>query len=585
MKTKWFSIGCFASFLILIIAIIGGIAGLSKMSKNYAKAKPAKIEMGSYLNVKLSGNIIEYNEWEDDFLTKQNVDAHTLIEKIKTAAYDERIKGILLEPQMMSAGYSVINEISLALYEFRQSGKEVIAFLERGANKDYLLASGADKIYMNPSSSAGLFLSGVGSSVLFYKDLFDKIGVKISVISAGKYKGAGETYSRNSFSEFVSSNLHELFIDIYNELVIRISNNRSLSIEDVKYIYEERDCAMINGNCALKFGLIDQLSFRSDLISELGLNEKKLILVNKYNAKHEQSLSKNKIAVLYLQGQIAEISNGINQLVINHEKVAASLDEIEKDTDVKAVVLRINSPGGSALESEIIYNRIKKLESKNIPVVISMSDVAASGGYYISMPSSYIVADPFTITGSIGVVAMFPNFKEIADKFGVTSDNVSVGKYNDFLNPFVEPEEDFYTSIKQSIDETYLEFKERVSTGRGLKLSEVEKHAQGQVWGVDEAISRGLVDARGDLSAAISKAASITGDIRYQIAYYPKKKDLLTEFIKKRFDIDTNIKSKLIKNTNSLNIKEVYDNLDSIMNDPIQARLPFMGKEFEQIKE
>ena len=582
MRTKWFSIGCFVSFIILILLIIGGIAGLTKMSNKYSTQQTASIENGSYLNIKINGAIIEYNEYEESFFNKQVTDAHTITQKIKTAANDERIIGILLEPQMVSSGFAVINEIAESLEIFKNSGKPVIAFLERGGNKDYLLASEADKIYMNPSSSAGLFLSGVGSSVLFYKELFDKVGIDINVISAGKYKGAGETYSRNGFSPFVKENLHTLFGDIYSLMTKTIAENRLMAIEKVEYVYEERDKALINGQYGIELGLIDELVFREDLIKNLFLDDDKLVSIKKYKSKSPKVFSGNKIAVLYLQGGITEVRGQYNNPVINFEKVADSIDKIEKDDNIQAVVIRVNSPGGSALESEIIYNRIKKLQQSKA-IIISMSNVAASGGYYISMSSDYIMADPFTITGSIGVVAMFPNFSKAADKYGINSDDASIGKYNDFLNPFVAPNEDFSTSIKQSINETYIEFKQRVATGRDLSLKEVEKHAQGQVWSTSQAIARNLVDGEGDLSAAIEKAAELSNTISYNVVYYPQQKDLLSEILKEQFDIETNIAGRLMKKADKFELMRIQDDLNRISADPIQTIFPYIGDEFNNI--
>ena len=581
MRTKWFSIGCFVSFIIMILVVIGSIVGLSRMGRNYSATKKSKIEQGSYLHLKLSGPIIEYNEYEDNYFTKNALDAHDLIKKINAAAYDNRIEGILLEPQMVSSGFALINEISVALTEFKAQNKPVIAFIERAGNKDYLLASNADEIYMNPSSSAGMFLNGVGSSVLFYKDLFDKIGIDINVISAGKYKGAGETYSRNEFSPFVKENLRNLFGDIYEKMVAEISINRELATDKVKYIYEERTNALIDGSYGMELGLIDQLSFREDLLSNLGLIDDKLVSLKKYDYKRMQGMANSKVAVVYLQGAINEVKGQYNTPTINFEKVNRCLDEVEKDNSIDAVVIRVNSPGGSALESEIIYNRIEKLRAKK-KVVISMSNVAASGGYYISMASDHVVADPYTITGSIGVVAMFPNFSEAAEKYGINSDDVSIGKYNDFLNPFVAPNNEFFLSIKKSIDATYLEFKQRVANGRDMSLKEIEKHAQGQVWATEEAIDRNLVDSSGTLNKAVEIAAELAGVASYKVEYFPKKKDLLSEFLKDQFDIDTNLEASLLKKADKFNLKRVYDDLNQISDDPIQARLLFIGDEFNQ---
>ncbi|MCK4957431.1 MAG: signal peptide peptidase SppA, partial [Candidatus Cloacimonetes bacterium] len=482
MKGKWFSFGCLTSVVIVILMIVFLFASLNNVSSFDKSKLTTKVADNSVLHLKISGNISEYNELKDDFFMSpfapKTFTAHDIIEKIKMATNDPRIDSIILEPKWISAGYATLHEISQALKEFQKSGKPVYAYLEMCGNKDYFLASCADKIYLNPSASAGILLTGVGSNMLFYKDLFEKVGVEMTVLHAGEYKGAGENYYRTSLSAPVKKNLTSLFSDIYDNITHELAENRGISIEDITYIYEQRDDIFINQNKAIEYNLVDELAFKEEVISQLISNENQLIAANKYKVKKLSAKDKDKIAVIYAQGQIAIQTSGLQQNILSAKKLSNAIDKILNDNTIKGTVIRIDSPGGSALESEIMHNKLKELKAR-MPVVISMANVAASGGYYISTPSDYVFADPFTITGSIGVVAMFPNISALNKKIGITTDKIEKGKYSNILNLYEKPDQATLTSFKKGIDKTYIEFKTRVANGRNISLNDVEKVAKG----------------------------------------------------------------------------------------------------------
>jgi len=577
MKSKWFSLGCLTSIVIIIIIIFSLIITFGILGKRLQKPLPKQIMDGSWLKLDLSGRIIDYNEFGDNpftgsFAEKTN-SVHDIVHKINKAAHDERIIGIILEPQFISCGYANLHEIMNALNDFKNTGKEIHAYLDLGLNKDYFLSSVANKIYLNPSASAGILLTGVGGGMLFYKDMLDKIGVEFNVIHAGKYKGAGETFSRNKLSEPVKKNLDRLFSNVYDSVLLEIAENRNIDISELINIYEKREELFINQESALEYNLIDELTFKEDLYKELGISKKRLITLSDYDIPKFKTSNAN-IAVVYAQGGIVMQSQGLNTVNITANKLNAILDKIERDNDIKGVVIRVNSPGGSALVSEIIHSKIKKLREVK-PVVISMGNVAASGGYYISTESDYIFADPYTITGSIGVVAMLLNISKMTDKIGINEEDLSKGKFTNALSIYSKLEESTIVSMRKSIQSTYLEFKQRVADGREISLEDVEQIAQGQVWSAEDALQNNLIDETGMISDAITKAAELSNLDEFTIEYFPKKKSYLEEFLKDKLDVDlaeTVISNQVKEERGMLKAWQLFK---SIKNDPLQAVMPF----------
>jgi protease-4 len=576
MKGKWFAFGCLTSVLIVIIFLVSLVISMSKMGNIGSSNIAHKVEENSSLHLKISGEIIEYNEFKDDLFgnpfSPEIVAAHDIIEKIRMATSDPKINSIILEPKFIAAGYSTLHEIATALQNFQKSGKQVYAYLEMCSTKDYFLASFADEIFLNPSASAGILLTGVGGTSLFYKDLFEKVGVEMTVLHAGKYKGAGENYYLRQFSAPVKRNINNLYSDIYENLLHTISQNRAISAEQIDFIFEERDQIFINQRSALDYQLVDNLSFREDFINGLISEEDKLVAAADYQVKRKSAPQQEKIAILYLQGQISPQVNQFQPNILSAKKLDDAVDKILQDNSIKGVVVRIDSPGGSALESEIMHDKLSKLRLK-MPVVVSMANVAASGGYYIATPSDYVMADKFTITGSIGVVAMFPNIAGLRQKIGVSTDELGRGKYSNILDFYSKPDPEMLSSFKRGIDQTYQEFKVRVSEGRQMDLAQVESVARGQVWSSKAALENGLIDQVGNLNAAKAKAAELAGIDQYHEKFFPQQKSFLEDFLMEKLQLTATagIGNDLLE---KLNLGELIEKLELIENDPIQMILP-----------
>lgn len=573
MKGKWYAFGCLTSLVLVIVVLVLIFTSINSYMTSHRTEKK-KIQSGTWLVLNLENQINEFTEFSDDIWGRKQNSAHSYIQKIKKATEDDMIKGLIIHPKMFSCGYSTLNSMMEAIEEFQQKGKPVYAYLNSAANRGYYLASASDKIFLNPSASAGIILTGIGGHILYYEELLDKLGIEMQVVHAGKYKAAGEQFNRKEMSPEFRENLTALYRDIYDEMITTIANNRKLDKKAVRSLYEERSDIWINGEFALKSGLIDGLVTYKEFLSSLehgsSISEEKLVSIIDYN-KTELPSSLNKVAVIYAQGSITTQTEASFN-VITAAKMQKIIDAVKKDAKIKAVVLRVNSPGGSALESEIILNSIKELQREK-PVVVSMGDVAASGGYYISCSADQIFADPMTITGSIGVVAMFPNLTEMSDKIGINSSTVSYGRYTDILNPFTPPDPDEMAAVKSSIMQVYDEFKGRVATGRDLTLNQVEDIAQGRVWSSQQALKHGLIDQIGDTDSAIEKAAEIAGITNYRVTYLPEQKTLMDYFLKEYFDIEMAV-SVFTHGTKSLDVLNELKRLESIENDPNQAYCP-----------
>jgi protease IV len=569
MKGKWYALGCLTSFILVIIVIILSITSVSKYLNKYQGEK-SKVTEGTWLTLSLSGEFKEFSEISEDFWGKDNKNAHNYIQAIRQAANDDKITGIIILPQYFTAGYATLNQLMAALNDFKAKGKPVYAYLNSVTNRGYYLASVADKIYLNPSASAGILLTGVGGHVLYYEQLLEKLGIDMQVIHAGKYKAAGEQLVRNEMSPEFRENLTSLYRDIYQEMISIIANNRNIEPKNLRNIYEERDNIWINSEYSLKAGLVDELMQYQQLLDTNRIKKSQILNLARYQVI-SSPVRTNSVAVLYAQGNItAQAEPALD--MITSEKLIKQLNLLEKDDKVKAVVLRIDSPGGSALESDIILSEIKKLQ-RTKPIVISMGDIAASGGYYIACTGDYIFADPMTITGSIGVVAILPNLNKMGNKIGVNSSSIKYGRYSDFLNPWEPPDQNELTALKSSMLQIYDEFKSHVSSGRNITLNQVEDIAQGRVWSSMQAKNNGLIDEIGNLDSAVRKAATLAQISDYSTVYYPKQKSLLDIIMKEYFDIEMAVQL-ISGKLDYLDVITHLENLKAIMEEPRQAYCP-----------
>jgi protease-4 len=487
-------------------------------------------------------------------------DALKSIEKAKT---DDRIKGIYLDMDGASAGTATIEELRNKLIEFKESGKFIISYATAYSQFGYYLASVADEVYVNPQG--GMSWQGMCSQIMFYKNVLEKLGVEMQVFRHGQFKSAVEPYICDKMSPANRKQYSVLLNSIWGKVCKGISEARGISVEDLNMYADSLSLRKAQDAVTLKFA--DAVKYYDEVIDELkaksgfdGKDKDMFIDLEKYakasvpNVKENKS--KNEVAVLFAEGEIVDGNGGKGQM--GGDKIAEELRKIRENDDVKAVVLRVNSPGGSGLASEVMWREIQKVKQAGKPVVVSMGNLAASGGYYISCSADYIYAQPTTLTGSIGVFGMFPNLQGlVTDKIGLTIDTVCTNAHADFgstMRPVTEME---YNYVQQSIEDFYDTFLTRVFDGRkgkgaeGHVLSEkalVDSIGQGRVWAGADAIEIGLVDELGSLNDAVKKAVELANIPDYKIVEYPAKKEWFEE-LAEQFDISARImKSELGEN-------------------------------------
>jgi len=487
-------------------------------------------------------------------------DALKSIEKAKT---DDRIKGIYLDMDGASAGTATIEELRNKLIEFKESGKFIISYATAYSQFGYYLASVADEVYVNPQG--GMSWQGMCSQIMFYKNVLEKLGVEMQVFRHGQFKSAVEPYICDKMSPANRKQYSVLLNSIWGKVCKGISEARGISVEDLNMYADSLSLRKAQDAVTLKFA--DAVKYYDEVIDELkaksgfnGKDKDMFIDLEKYAKASvpgvKENKSKNEVAVLFAEGEIVDGNGGKGQM--GGDKIAEELRKIRENDDVKAVVLRVNSPGGSGLASEVMWREIQKVKQAGKPIVVSMGNLAASGGYYISCSADYIYAQPTTLTGSIGVFGMFPNLQGlVTDKIGLTIDTVCTNAHADFgttMRPVTEME---FNYVQQSIEDFYDTFLTRVFDGRkgkgaeGHVLSEkalVDSIGQGRVWAGADAIEIGLVDELGSLNDAVKKAVELANIPDYKIVEYPAKKEWFEE-LAEQFDISARImKSELGEN-------------------------------------
>lgn len=546
-KGTYFGFGCLTSIILVLLVLGFSVYGLTKLSTKDFVA----IDNNTLLSVTIQGPVAEYSRFSNDKFFNTQDTVFDIIQAIKNAKNDSRVNGLLLKPELAMLGYASLNEVVEAIEDFKTSGKPVVAYLTMASNADMLLASTADEITISASSSAGIFLKGFGVNMAYYKNMFDKIGVKMHIISAGKYKDYGTQYSHDYMSEETKENLNRILKSRFELFVTQLSNNLNVSTIVVESIINNEKYMFLEPDETIMTGLIQNKAFETDFLNEKEEKYGKIIDYKKYlmGFKTEKNKKVNdKIAVLYLNGSIMPV--GSDFTVLASEWIEDAVEGILKDKSIKACVLRVNSPGGSALESEEILQTLKKLKMK-MPVVVSMGDVAASGGYMISMASSKIFADPYSVTGSIGVVQMVPDAKNLQEKFGINHEKLEYGKKSTWLNTLNGVSDEQLVALKGSADTVYESFKKIVKTGRDEKfadLTDVEKVAQGQIWDAVSAKENGLIDEIGSLKDAVTDAARLANVQYYTKKNFPVRKNFFEFMLSEQLGVDE-IKSMILKQT------------------------------------
>jgi len=457
------------------------------------------------------------------------------LENLNKAKRDENISGIYLDLTTINADISTLDEIREALFDFKTSGKFIWAYSEYYSQTAYYLATSADRIFLNPEG--GIDFKGLASEMVFIKGLLEKLDIRMQIIRHGKFKAATEPLFLDKMSKENREQITELITDIWDHMLSGISETRKISRQEAMNIADS--LKIETAGDGLKYKLVDQLVYKDELIKEmkkkLNLDEKNKLLtvsLEKYenvSDPKKNPAGKEKIAVIYAIGSIAG-GEGDDQS-IGSERISKAIRKAREDDKVKAIVFRINSGGGSALASDVIWREID-LARKTKPVVASLGGVAASGGYYIACAASKIVSDPTTITGSIGVFGVVPNFEGLfSKKLGITFDWAMTNKNGDYI-PVTKPLSPYQTKkIQRDVDHIYEVFTGKVAAGRNLEVARVDSIGQGRVWSGTDANTLGLVDEFGGLTRAIELAAELASVKDYRIWSLPEQKEWVEELI------------------------------------------------------
>ncbi|NNE25285.1 MAG: signal peptide peptidase SppA [Saprospiraceae bacterium] len=531
----------FASCLGTIFAFGVMFFGLFLFGSMFS-AKDMSIPSNSVLLLDFSKTIPEKsdNVQQDpfDFEASSYPGLHRIMDLIEHAQSDDRVKGIVFKPGFGQAlGMSGANEIQDALEAFRDStDKFVYSYADFYTNTSYLLASASDSIYLNPMGM--MEMRGYGAMIPFFKDMLDKVGVEMEIFYAGNYKSATEPFRRNDMSPQNREQVREYLGDNFRMFLDQISTSRGISKENLLELINALD--MNNKEEALALGLLDDElywhEFEDKLRDELGLSRGKKIRyvdIDEYSSKVTitSGSSKNRIAVVFAEGDVVYDSE--ERAVISEKKYHKIFDRLRRDSKLKAIVLRVNSPGGSAFSSDAIWGELEEFKAQGIPVIASFGDYAASGGYYIAAGADKIVSHPQTLTGSIGVFSMLPNLTELMnDKLGIQFDTVKTSPNAIQLTPYYDLTDDERVVLNEFTDQMYEKFLSRVAAGRDTTIEAIHEVAQGRVWTGAKAYELGLVDTLGGLDLAIEIAADMAELDDYKIASYPKiKKDVWQEIM------------------------------------------------------
>ncbi|WP_422089313.1 signal peptide peptidase SppA [Tenacibaculum ovolyticum] len=538
------------------------------------------VKSNSVLELDLSTPIKDYAPKEDNplaeilELTDNKLALNKIINAIENAKTDAKIKGISIKTTYINAGVAQTQAIREKIEDFKESGKFVYAYNDVYSQKNYYLSSVADSLFLNPVGA--IDFKGLSTEVLYYKDFEDKYGIKMEVIRHGKYKSAVEPYLTNKMSDANREQTTSLLKSIWSEITGAISKSRNISIEQLNLIADNANGR--NATLSKENNLIDGIIYEDEYKEKLALHTDKKIntisledYINSGKGRISSS-AKNKIAVIYAQGQIM-YGEG-NENIIGQGIINKAIRKARKDKNVKAIVLRVNSPGGSALASELIWRELE-LAKKDKPLVVSMGNLAASGGYYIACNANKIVAEPTTITGSIGVFGAIPNFNKFASDIGINAEQVSTNN-NPNYSVFEPMNDKFYNVTKEGVEHIYTTFVNRVATGRNMTFEQVNEIAQGRVWTGKEAVKNGLVDKLGNLNDAVAIAAELANVESYRTRNYPTYKKELKDALKLSPFAKAS-KEEILKEALGDESYQLYNNINQMKKlKGIQARMPFI---------
>lgn len=569
-----FTIVCVA---LSVMSIVGMVASASATQA---------VEKNSVLVLKLNGSIDE--QGTDNTIGKltgnyiASTGLNDILSTIKKAKDEENIKGIYIDAGVLSTDYATLQEIRSALEDFRKSGKKIIAYADTYSQGSYYLASVADKIYLNPIGMVDWH--GIGAQPIFYKDMLAKFGVKFQVVKVGTFKSATETYTEEHMSD--ANRLQtKMFLDgTWKQVCNAVSKSRGISVDSLNR-YADELLMFQSAESLVKRKVVDGLAYASDMKdiakTQFGIGKdddlNRLFVSDMTNVKEKQT-SGEEIAIYYAYGDIVQsekvsLLGGGSHCIVS-STVCSDLKDLMDDDDVKAVVIRVNSGGGDAFASEQIWHQVMELKKKK-PVVVSMGGYAASGAYYMSAPASWIVAQPTTLTGSIGIFAVFPDMSGlVTQKLGVKFDEVKTNRNSTFGNLMARPFNEEETAVMQQyVNRGYQLFRKRVADGRRLPVESVEKIAQGRVWLGADAIGLKLVDQLGGLNDAVAKAAKLAKLGEYYTVDYPAPSSWIDQLLAGASDagsVDARLR---------LTLGDLYEPVSLMRNlnkhEALQARIPF----------
>lgn len=518
-------VGLFVFIMIFVFGIIfiGVLFG--------GDSEMVKVENNSVIELNLQNVNSDYTgKFSDPLITlfqgENQVGLTAVLNAIQAAKTDDNIKGITLVNNYSGLGMAQLKELRDELTEFKKSGKFIVSYADVYSQKEYYLTSVADTIYLNPLGE--MDFKGLSSEVMFFKSLQEKTGVKLEVIRHGKYKSAVEPFISDEMSDANREQISSLLNSVWTAMVTDIARSRKIPVAQLNTVADgllartpemAKEAKLID-----KIGYEDQFhaGIRKALKVEKDEEYKKIDIVDyalQNNMSSKDASAKNKIAVIYAQGEIRSGEGDVNY--IGEKSMNRALKEARDNKNIKAIVLRIDSPGGSALTSELIWREIE-LTKKVKPVVVSMGNVAASGGYYIACNANKIFAENTTITGSIGVFGLLPNFATLSDKIGIHTEQVSTHTNSADYSPFVPLTDSYRAFTQESIERIYKTFVNRVATGRKMTFEQVDEIAQGRVWSGAEALKIGLVDEIGGMDKALAEAAKLAKIKDYRTINFPE---------------------------------------------------------------
>lgn len=572
------ALGVFMAIGLIMVAsifvLIGAVSSFSSPS-SYTPAPNTVFKI--HLSGTLSDNITEnpFAMLMGDF--ESSLSLKDLQESIRLAKENGNIQGIYLEAGSLNAGTASIEALRSSLADFKESGKFVIAYGDSYTQGCYYLCSMADKIFLNPQGVLGL--TGMASQTVFYKGLLNKVGIEMQVFKVGTYKGAVEPFMLDKLSDANREQINSYLTSIWDNITKGIATDRKVSVSDINHFANE-GLYFSAPEKAVECGLIDELKYKSDAeqyVKELaGQSENELKTADVSKIKSISVSTKEKadqIAILYAEGEIMpeapDSPYEMEQQIT--DKVATELIKLKNNDKIKAVVFRVNSPGGSAYISEQIWHQVVELK-KVKPIVVSMGNMAASGGYYISCAANKIVAEPTTITGSIGIFGIFPNATGLMNKLDVTTDIVKTNTYADLGDLSRPMREEEKVLIQTYVERGYETFITRCADGRGMTKEAINTIGQGRVWTGEQAKEKGLVDELGGINKAIKIAAGLADITDYSVTNVSGSKDFMKDFLEKQLG---NVKLSIIKNVLGEEY-EYYKTLNTIKRTAgIQARLPY----------